>query len=325
MARSETPLMWGEPPVRAEVDGRSGFHLPAGTVTLLMSDIEASTWRWSELPDGMERAVADSYAILGRAITCHDGVRPVEQGEGDSVVGAFSGASDALAAALQAQLALRAHDWPDGVDLRVRVALHTADAQPRDDGNDFGLALSRCARLRAIAHGGQTLLSRATRDLVVDRVPQSVELVDCGMHRLRDLGRPEHVFALVHPGLDGDPAALRSLDTFPNNLPDQLTSFVGRAQELAQLHDALTQTRLLTLTGAGGAGKTRLALQLAADALERFPDGAWWVELAPVADPRQVGEVLSVALGVRPLPMMTALEASCARLAGLRALVVIDN
>src|SRR4051812_38725879 len=246
MARSETPLMWGEPPVRAEVDGRSGFHLPAGTVTLLMSDIEASTWRWSELPDGMERAVADSYAILGRAITCHDGVRPVEQGEGDSVVGAFSGASDALAAALQAQLALRAHDWPDGVDLRVRVALHTADAQPRDDGNDFGLALSRCARLRAIAHGGQTLLSRATRDLVVDRLPDHVDLRDCGEHRLRDLGRAG---ARVRPGPPrpgGEPGALRSLDAFSNNLPDQLTSFVGRARELAQLPEALDGTPTIT-------------------------------------------------------------------------------
>src|SRR4051794_36348536 len=317
--------MWGELPTGAALDGGSRFQLPAGTVTFLLSDIEGSTRLWSEFPDAMGSAVADSYAILDRAIARHAGVRPVEQGEGHSVVGAFSRASDAVAAALEAQLELCAHAWGDGLELRVRVALHTADAQLRDEGNYFGLALSRCARLRAIAHGGQTLLSRTTRDLVVDRVPQSVELVDCGMHRLRDLGRPEHVFALVHPGLDGELAALRSLDTFPNNLPDQLTSFVGRAQELAQLRDALAETRLLTLTGAGGAGKTRLALQLAADALERFPDGAWWVELAPVADPRQVGEVLSVALGVRPLPMMTALEAGCARLAGSRALVVLDN
>jgi class 3 adenylate cyclase len=142
------------------------------------------------------------------------------------VVGAFSRASDAVGAALEAQLALRAHGWPDGVPLRVRIALHTADAQ-RDEGNYFGLALSRCARLRAVAPGGQTLVSRATRDLVVDGFGDGVELVDCGVHRLRDLGRPEHVFVLVHAELDQELGALRSLDTFPNNLPDQLMSFVG--------------------------------------------------------------------------------------------------
>jgi predicted ATPase len=145
------------------------------------------------------------------------------------------------------------------------------------------------------------------------------------VHRLRDLGRPEHVFVLVHPEFDDEVGALRSLDAFPNNLPDQLTSFVGRSQELAQLREALTETRLLTLTGAGGVGKTRLALQLAADALKQFADGAWWVDLAPVADPRLVGEVLAGALGVRPLPMMTSLQASCAHLAGSRALVMMDN
>ena len=317
--------MWGEAPVGVEIEGRSRFHLPAGTATFLLSDIEGSTRLWSEFGEAMGDAVADTYSILDRAIARHDGVRPVEQGEGDSVVGAFSRASDAVAAALEAQLQLHAHAWPGGLDLRVRIALHTADAQLRDEGNYFGLALSRCARLRAIARGGQTLLSRATRDLVVDALPEGVELVDCGVHRLRDLGRPEHVFALVHPDFGEEVGVLRSLDAFPNNLPDQLTSFVGRSHELAQLREALAETRLLTLTGAGGAGKTRLALQLAADALEQFADGAWWVDLAPVADPRLVGEVLAGALGVRPLPMMTPLQASCARLAGSRVLVVVDN
>jgi predicted ATPase/class 3 adenylate cyclase/DNA-binding CsgD family transcriptional regulator len=317
--------MWGEPPIGAPVDLGSRFDLPAGTVTFLLSDVEGSTRLWSEWPEAMGPAVADTYEVLDRAIARHDGVRPVEQGEGDSVVGAFSRASDAVAAALEAQLELHSHVWPDGLELRVRVALHTADAQLRDEGNYFGLALSRCARLRAIAHGGQVLLSRATRDLVVDRLPEAVALADCGVHRLRDLGRPEHVFALVHPTFGADTGALRSLDTFPNNLPDQLTSFVGRAHELRQLRDALAETRLLTLTGAGGAGKTRLALQLAADALERFTDGTWWVDLAPVTDPQLVSEVLAAALGVRPLPMVTALQASCAHLSGSRALVIMDN
>src|ERR1700759_1862966 len=201
MRSIDRPMMWSDPPPDAGTAGGPRFRLPAGTVTFLMSDIEGSTRLWSAFGDTMGSAVGDVYEIIDRAVTRYDGVRPVEQGEGDSVVGAFSRASDALAAALQAQRELRAFSFPDGIDLRVRMALHTADAQLRDEGNYFGLALSRCARLRAIASGGQTLLSRGTRDLVVDRLPDGVELVDCGVHRLRDLGRPEHVFALAHPDL----------------------------------------------------------------------------------------------------------------------------
>jgi predicted ATPase/class 3 adenylate cyclase/DNA-binding CsgD family transcriptional regulator len=307
------------------IEEMSRFQVPAGTVTFLLTDIEGSTRLWARFPDAMASAVADCYAVLVGAIAGHDGVRPVEQGEGDSVVGAFSRASDALAAALQAQLELRSVAWPDALDLRVRIALHTADAQLRDEGNYFGLALSRCARLRAIVRGGQTVLSRTTRDLVVDRLPEDVELIDCGVHRLPDLGRPENVFALVHPDLDGEIGPLRSLDAFPNNLPDQLTTFVGRAEELAQLREVLGETRLLTLTGAGGAGKTRLALQLAADLLERFPDGVWWVDLAAVSDPQLVAEALAGVLGVRPLPGMTMLEACANYLTAGRALVALDN
>ena len=289
---TETPLIWGDPLLGSGLEETSRFHVPAGTVTFLLTDIEGSTRLWSRFPDAMASAVAQSYAVLDRAIAEHDGVRPIEQGEGDSVVGAFSRAADAVAAALQAQLELRSLVWPDGFDLRVRIALHTADAQLRDEGNYFGLALARCARLRSIAGGGQTVLSRTTRDLVVDRLPAGVDLVDCGVHRLRDLGRPENVFVLVHPDLDGDVGSLRSLDAFANNLPDQLTTFVGRTAELRELGEALAETRLLTLTGAGGAGKTRLALQLAADLLERFVDGVWWVDLAAVSDPQLVGEAL---------------------------------
>ena len=318
-------MIWSEPPVGAPGSAAPRFHLPAGTVTFLMSDIEGSTRLWSAFPETMGSAVGDVYGILDRAISRHGGVRPVEQGEGDSVVGAFSRASDAVAAAVQAQQDLRSHRWPAGMQLGVRIALHTADAQLRDEGNYFGLALSRCARLRAIARGGQTLLSRGTRDLVADGLPGGVELLDCGVHRLRDLGRPEHVFALGRSGFDGDAGPLRSVDSFPNNLPGQLTSFVGRAHELNQLREVLTDTRLLTLTGAGGAGKTRLALQLAADALEQFEDGVWWVELAPVANRELVGEMLAAALGVRPLATATALQASCTHLNGSCAMVILDN
>ncbi len=301
------------------------FVLPDGTVTFLLTDIEGSTRLWENHPEAMTQAVPAHYALLSDAIGRHGGVRPVEQGEGDSIVAAFSRASDAVAAALEAQRALSAQAWPDGLQLHVRIALHTAEAQLRDEGNYFGVALSRCARLRAIAHGGQTLLSGAVHDLVLERLPEDVALVDLGTHRLRDLGRPEHVFALSHPDLPASAEPLRSLDALPNNLPEQLTSFVGRERELSEVADALTATRLLTLTGAGGCGKTRLAAQAAADALDRFPGGAWWVELAPLADPDAVGPTLGDAVGVKPLPGQSSLEAVVAHLADAQALIILDN
>jgi predicted ATPase/class 3 adenylate cyclase/DNA-binding CsgD family transcriptional regulator len=301
------------------------FALPAGTVTFLLSDIEGSTRLWEAHPEEMAEAVPGHYALLAEAVGDHGGVRPIEQGEGDSVVAAFSRASDAVAAALDAQCALAAAEWPGGVRLRVRIALHTADAQLRDEGNYFGIALSRCARLRGIAHGGQTLLSRAVHDLVLDRLPEGAELLDLGSHRLRDLGRPEHVFLLNHPDLPGDASPLRSLDALPNNLPEQLTSFIGRKRELGEIAAALDCTRMLTLTGAGGCGKTRLAAQTAADALDRFPDGTWWVELAPLSDPQAIGPTLGEALAVKPLAGQSSLEAVVAHLVGARALVVFDN
>src|SRR6516165_2636347 len=301
------------------------FALPAGTVTFLLSDIEGSTRLWASDPDAMAEAVPVHYALLSSAIGRHGGVRPIEQGEGDSVVAAFARASDAIAAALDAQLALAGHPWPGGLDLRVRIALHTGEAQLRDEGNYFGVALSRCARLRAIAHGGQTLLSRAVHDLVVERLPDGVALVDLGTHRLRDLGRPEHVFALNHPDLPASAEPLRSLDALPNNLPDRLTSFIGRERELEQVSGALSASRLVTLTGAGGCGKTRLAAQAAADALDAFPDGVWWIDLAPLADAEAVGPALDEVIGVRPLPGQSSLEAAASQLANARVLIVLDN
>ncbi|MHB8693542.1 MAG: ATP-binding protein, partial [Solirubrobacteraceae bacterium] len=318
----ERPFVWG--------DGLSGIAdlgagLPTGTVTFLLSDVEGSTRLWERAPAAMARAVPAHYEILAEAVGRHGGVRPVEQGEGDSIVGAFGRASDAVAAALDAQRRLLAQVWPEGIELRVRIALHTAEAQLRDEGNYFGVALSRCARIRAIAYGGQTLLSRATYDLVVDAMPDSASLVDLGVHRLRDLGRPEHVHALAHPDLPADFPAPRSLDALPHNLPFQPTSFVGREAELAQVRDALNATRLLTLTGAGGCGKTRLAFQVAADALDRYEDGAWCVELAPLADGELIAPELIRALGLRAQPGASALETVLVHLAQRRALVVIDN
>jgi predicted ATPase/class 3 adenylate cyclase/DNA-binding CsgD family transcriptional regulator len=319
------PAIWGWDVDRTVDVVDTTFALPAGTVTFLLSDIEASTRLWEAEPDAMAEAVPLLYELIAEAVGRHGGVRPVEQGEGDSVVAAFSRASDAVAAALEAQRAVFGRSWPAGIELRVRIALHTAEAQLRDEGNYFGAALSRCARLRGIAQGGQTLISRAVHDLGVDRLPDGATLVDLGTHRLRDLGRPEHVYGLSHPDLPGAVQPLRSLDALPNNLPDQLTTFVGRVRELEEVTGLLVSGRLVTLTGAGGCGKTRLAAQAAAETLERFPDGTWWVELAPLTNPDGVDQGLAESLAVRPLPGQSSLDAAIARLAGARALIVLDN
>jgi predicted ATPase/class 3 adenylate cyclase/DNA-binding CsgD family transcriptional regulator len=303
----------------------SAFGVPAGTVTLLLTDVEGSTRLWENAPTAMPEAIARHYGILDEAIASHGGVRPVEQGGGDSVVAAFTSARDAVAAALDAQRAVLAEDWPAGAALRVRMALHTGDAQLRDEGNYFGAAVIRCARLRAVAHGGQVLLSGATAALVADHLPDGAELVDLGVHRLRDLGRAERVFALGHPDLPGGVPPSRSLDQLPNNLPLQLTSFVGRDRELVELDRLLASTRLLTLAGAGGCGKTRLALQLAADVLDRYPGGAWWLELASLSDPALIESALATMVGVRPLPGQTPVEAAVFHLEAQRALVLLDN
>lgn len=302
------PFIWGDDVAGDAGSIGLGMPLPAGTVTFFFCDFAGAT----------ERLEAEGQDVLDEAVARFGGVRLVGQGEGAGIMAAFSRASDALCAALEGQRAL--------TQPLARIALHTAEAQLRDQGNYFGAALSRCARLRAIAEGGQTLLSSTTHDLVADMLPADVALVDLGVHRLGDLGRPEHVYGLAHPDLSPVGAeALRSLDSTPNNLPDQLTSFVGRRRELAELRTALFATRVLTLTGTGGSGKTRLALQTAADVVDQFPDGAWWVELAPLSDPKLVGSALTEALGVRPLPGMTATQAAAAYLASRKALVILDN
>ena len=239
--------------------------LPTGTVTFLLTDVEASTAAWQRAPDVMPAAVVRLDALLDQTITAHAGVRPVEQGEGDSVVAAFARPSDAIAAALDAQQALQAEPWPEGAELRVRMALHTGEIVLRGEGNYGGTTLHRCARLRACAHGGQVVVSRATAELVLDRLPDGAGLVDLGPHELKDLVRPELVYQLTHPGLPHDFPPLRSLDARRHNLPLQTTPLIGRADELAAIADALVTDRLVTLIGSAGIGKTRLAVHAAAE------------------------------------------------------------
>ncbi len=299
--------------------------LPTGTVTFLLTDVEGSTRSWEAAPDAMAKAIARHYELIDAAVAAHDGARPEEQGEGDSVVAAFWSASDGIAAALDLQRAIAAEPWPGELKLRVRIGVHTGEARLRDDRNYTGAALHRCARLRDIGHGGQTLVTSVTAALVTDALPSGAWLADLGAHRLRDLSRPEHVFELHHADLGAEFGPLRSLDVLANNLPAQLTSFVGRAGELAEVKSLLADGRLVTLTGSGGCGKTRLAVQAAAAMADGWPDGVWWVDLGPVSDPDLVAELVASAIRVIVEPVGGPLRALELQLRDRRLLICLDN
>ena len=299
--------------------------LPAGTVTFLLTDIEGSTRAWDQHGPGMAAAVARHYEILDAAVAAHGGVRPVEQGEGDSLVAAFDRPSDAVCAALAAQRALLDEAWSAGVTIAVQMALHTGEAPICDDRYYAGPSIIRCARLRALAHGAQVVISGTTADLLADGLPADASLLPLGLHRLRDLRQPERLFQLVHPALPGEFPPLRSVDALPNNLPVQLTTFIGRETQLTELAMLLTEHRLVTLVGAGGAGKTRLAAQAAAEVADAYPDGVWWVELAPIVDGALVPSTTLSALGIHYDRGLDPMDRLTAYLAERRCLVVLDN
>ena len=295
--------------------------LPVGTVTLVLADIEGSTVLWETRAGEMTTAIARFADVVAATVARHDGVLPIEQGEGDSFVAAFIHATDAVRCALALQLEWSGGGWP----FRVRVAVHTGEVQRRDEGNYCGSTINRCARLRAIAHGGQTVLSQTTHDLVVDRLPAGASFDDMGVHRLRDLSRPEHVFRLGHPDLTVNPAPLVSLDAVPNNLPVQLSSFIGRERDIEFVSALLRSNRIVTLLGTGGCGKTLLSLQLGAAAMDGFADGIWFVELAPIDDPDLVPQAVATAMGLREQPGKAMLETLEAALLKRTALIVLDN
>ncbi|HYH50799.1 MAG TPA: NB-ARC domain-containing protein, partial [Acidimicrobiia bacterium] len=292
--------------------------LPTGTVTLLLADIEGSIRLWESEPEGMTDAMARLDRILADAVALHGGVRPVEQGEGDSFVVAFARASDAVALALDLQRAPLA-------PVRLRIGVHTGEAQLRDERNYMGPAVNRAARLRDLSHGGQTVMSGATHDLVADRLPEGAWVTDLGRHRLRDLARPEQVLQLCHPDVPTEFPPLRSLDSFPHNLPVQLTSFVGRGPEMAEVRRLLADNGLVTLIGTGGAGKTRLALQVAAETLGEFPGGVWQVDLAPLSDPAVVPIAVARALGLGDAERRSTTETLIRFIRDRQALIVLDN
>jgi predicted ATPase/class 3 adenylate cyclase/DNA-binding CsgD family transcriptional regulator len=293
--------------------------LPTGTVTLLLADVEGSTRLWETQPEVMTAAIARLNQVVCDVVAAHDGVRPVEQGEGDSFVAAFARASDAVAAALGLQRAPLA-------PIRLRIGVHTGEVQLRDEGNYAGSTINRTARLRDLAHGGQTVLSGATEPLVVDRLPEGAWLTDLGTQPLRDLPRPERVVQLCHPDLVNEFPRLRVSGTVASTgLPVQLSSFVGRDVVLTQLRELLTENRVVTLTGAGGVGKTRLAIQLATQAAGEFGGGVWYVDLAPITDPELVPVTVARALGLPDQPGRSTMDSLLRFVCDRQLLVVLDN
>ncbi len=334
---------------RSEAEVQS---LPSGTITFLFTDVEGSTRLWQEDPARMKVALAGHHARLQQAIEEHRGY--TFQIVGDAFHAAFSTAPAALAAALEAQRALQeqgtgaappslpAADGPvahnsqvldlssGSPPLRVRMALHTGPAEVHPEDLRSGqyassMTLSLTARLLSAAHGGQILLSAAAEELARDQLPPGGVLRDLGVHRLRDLVRPQHIFQLSGPGLPDEFPPLNAANETLTNIPIQLTSFVGRARELAEVKGLLAGTRLLTLTGTGGTGKTRLALQVASEVLDEYPDGAWLVELAQLSDPGLVLQAIASALGVREQQGHALLDMLRGYLLARNLLLVIDN
>jgi predicted ATPase/DNA-binding SARP family transcriptional activator len=298
--------------------------LPSGTVTFLMAQIEGSAGLWEAHPEEMRAALTRYDVLFAGVIARHGGAILGGQGAGERCFAVFARASQAVVAAVALHKALVAEPWPGSPALRARVALHTSEAEP-SRGDYWGAPVNRCARLRSIAHGGQTLLSLATYELVCDDPPAGVRLRDLGTHRLKDLQRPEQVFEALHADLGSDFPPLRSLDAYAQNLPRQVTRFIGRTREMAEVNRLLASAALLTLAGVGGCGKTRLACQVAADRVERYPDGVWLVELAPLAEPSLVPQAIAAVLGIRQSGQGSLPDLLVDHLRPKRLLLVLDN
>src|SRR5215212_7754102 len=305
--------------------GMAMADLPSGTATFLFTDIEGSTAHWERDRPVMAEAVQRHLAVLDAAIQTHGGVH--FKTIGDAVQAAFPTAPAAVAAAVDAQRALLAKEWGEIGPLRVRMALHAGEAAPDTRGDYLAAALNRLARLLSIGHGGQILLSQAVQQLSRDALTPGAALRDLGEQRLRDLLEPERVFQLLHPDLPDRFPPLKSLAFRPNNLPRQPTAILGREEEVRHVVALLRQedVQLLTLTGPGGTGKTRLALQAAAELLDDFADGVWFVPLAPLTEPGLVPSAIASALGLRDegeRPLVARLQSF---LADKQLLLLLDN
>ena len=301
-------------------------NLPSGTVTFLFTDIEGSTKLAQQYPDAMPALLARHHEILNQSIQSQNGY--VFQNDGDSLAVAFHSAIDALNAALGAQQLLQNEAWTPAA-IKVRMGIHTGTAKLNDGSAPTvytgytTLALTQ--RVMSAGHGGQILLSSATRELVRDSLPAHTELIDLGEKRLKDLLRLERLYQLNAAGLPSTFPPLKTLDAFLHNLPIQLTTFIGREKELAEIKHALAEHRLVTLTGSGGAGKSRLSLQVAAETLDQFPGGVWFVELAPLTDPSLIAQTILSSAGMQIQPGKSILDSLIDFLREKTSLLVLDN
>src|SRR5258708_1200753 len=299
--------------------------LPRGTLTFLFTDIEGSTKLLNALGTDRYHEVLEVHTVALRSAFAKGHEVRIE---GDALFMVFATAHDALEAAAAGQRALAKTTFPHDAVVRVRMGMHTGEGTPASEraGADYvGIDVHRAARIAAVAHGAQVLASDATRMLAGAELPQGVTLRDMGEHRLKDLAHPEHIFQLVIDGCPTDFPALRTLDRTPNNLPTQATTSIGRAKNLPPRLKLLDGTALLTLTGPGGTGKTRLSLQIAAEAGPSFPDGTFWVPLAPIADPELVAPTIAHALGVQVSGNEDPLDRIAEYLREKTLLLVLDN
>lgn len=294
------------------------------TVTFLLTDIEGSTRLWETAPEAMQTALERHEALAREILRAHRGELIKSRGEGDSLFAVFTHPADAVQAAALLQCAFQAEPWPDEVPLPVRMAVHTGAATLRD-GDYYGGAVNRCARLRALAHGGQVLVSGVTRDLAADRLPHPVGFQDLGAHRLRDLAGTERVYQLLHPALRREFPPLRSGTGALHNLPQPLTSFVGREAETAAVTGLLGAARLLTLVGSGGTGKTRLSLEAAGRLVEEYEDGVWLVELAAVSEAERVPQAIAAVLGLKEEQGRPITDTILRYLRERKTLLLVDN
>lgn len=296
---------------------------PSGTITFLFSDIEGSTYLWETYPEQMRTALAQHDTLISEAVTRHQGTDVRKRGEGDSHFAVFEDAKLAAACAIDIQRGLAGQQHPELGSIKVRIAIHTGHAEYRDE-DYYGPSLNRCARMRSAAHGGQILVSEDTKQLIESGLPTGAALQNLGLHRLKDLLEPARIYQLNGEGLRTDFPEIRSLSAAKHNLPIQLTSFVGRETQIEAIHELLTHKRLITLTGAGGSGKTRLSQHIAAEIIDDFVDGVWFVPLVSVREAghiaQKVSESLPISLGGRD-PISAIIE----EYQNGAALIVLDN
>lgn len=272
--------------------------LPSGTLTFLFTDMEGSTRLWERYPDKMSTAMMRHDTLIESAVALYGGVLVRPRGEGDSRFAVFTRATEAIGAAVAIQHQFSAEKWAFPHPLRVRIALHTGEAN-KLDGDYYGTVVNRCARLRNVAYGGQILLSQATYGLAKGVRPEGVTLRDLGEYKLKDLRDSEHIYQVIADGLTTEFPPLKTQDTIKTNIPLSLTSFIGRESEVVEVKELISINRLLTISGSGGAGKTRLAIQAASELLALFPDGVWFVDLAPLSNADLIVQYIMNSIGIR--------------------------